>query len=117
MKQIILACLASAAIAGCTMSDTLTEKAEVAQTDMAYAVIVPVLMQTELPGGVSIPRGVAEPLARCITENATVSELASLAAASVTGPTADTNYIVSNILNRASTTTCATAALSGGASA
>lgn len=117
MNKFILTCVTAAVLAGCTMSDTLSEKAEVAQSDLAYAVIVPVLMTTELPGGVTIPQAVAEPLARCITNNATGSELASLAAASVTGPTADTNVIVSNILNRASTTTCATDALSGGASA
>ena len=50
-------------------------------------------------------------------ENSTDVELTALAAAAVTGPTADTNYMVSNILSRSSTTACASRALTGGAGA
>ena len=117
MKTIAIFALTALGLSGCTLTNTLSERADTAQADMAYAAIVPVLMQLELPNGMTVPAAVAEPMAKCITENATVSELSSLAAASVTGATAETTYIVSNILNRASTTTCATNALSGGASA
>ncbi len=101
------------AVAGCTMTDTLTETTVDAKRDMAKAVIVPIVTQTELPGGATLSHDIAVLMTDCIVDNATDAELDALAGAAVTGATADTSYMVSNILSRSSTTTCATGALTG----
>lgn len=67
--------------------------------DAAKTAVRPVLQQ-RLPG---VP---VEPATDCIIDNATASEILSLAADAVTGPTANTVQIVSNILVRPDTITC-----------
>ena len=81
-------------VAGCTpqLQDELAR-------DAAKSAIRPVL-QERLPG---VP---VEPATDCVIENATASEILTLAADAVTGPTASTVEIVSNILVRPDTLTC-----------
>ena len=67
--------------------------------DAARTAIRPVLEQN-FPG---IP---LEPATDCIIDNATSGELLSLAADAVTGPTANTVEIVSDIVSRPKTLTC-----------
>ena len=89
-----LALLASLATAACTpqMQDELAR-------DAAKNAVRPVL-QERLPG---IP---VEPATDCVIDNATAGEILSLAADAVTGPTANTVEIVSDILSRPETLTC-----------
>lgn len=65
----------------------------------AKSAIRPVLAQ-RLPG---VP---AEPAADCVIDNASSNELLSLAADSVTGPTANTVQIVTTIVSRPGTIQC-----------
>jgi ABC-type glycerol-3-phosphate transport system substrate-binding protein len=116
MKRIIALGTIVAALAACT-TDNMAEMTAEAKSDAARAVVVPIVMNTELPGGHTIPESIATAMTTCIIENSTDVELTALAAAAVTGPTADTNYMVSNILSRSSTTACASRALTGGAGA
>lgn len=116
MKRIIALGTIVAALAACT-TDNMAEMTAEAKSDAARAVVVPIVMNTELPGGHTIPESIAMAMTTCIIENSTDVELTALAAAAVTGPTADTNYMVSNILSRSSTTACASRALTGGAGA
>lgn len=67
--------------------------------DAAKNAVRPVL-QERLPG---VP---VEPGTDCVIDNATASEILSLAADAVTGPTANTVEIVSDILARPETLTC-----------
>lgn len=81
-------------LAGCTpgFQDELAR-------DAAKNAVRPVL-QDRLPG---VP---VEPATDCVIDNATASEILTLAADAVTGPTASTVEIVSNILVRPDTLTC-----------
>ena len=81
-------------VAACTpaMQDDLTR-------DAARTAVRPVLEQ-RFPG---VP---LEPATDCIIDNATSRELLSLAADAVTGPTANTAEIVSDILSRPATLQC-----------
>ncbi len=112
MKKLAALSLALLAAAGCDMRQ-IEEAAGNATVQSAEAVVVPIVMQTTLPTGQTIPSTIATAVAGCIVTSASDTELAALAGAAVTGPTADTRYIVSNILNRPETTGCAAAALSG----
>ena len=67
--------------------------------DAARNAVRPVI-QERLPG---VP---VEPATDCIIDNATAGEILSLAADAVTGPTANTVEIVSDILARRETLTC-----------
>jgi len=67
--------------------------------DAAKRVVRPIL-QERLPG---VP---VEPATDCIIDNATSGELLSLAADAVTGPTANTVEIVSDIATRPETIRC-----------
>ena len=67
--------------------------------DVAKNAVRPVL-QDRLPG---VP---VEPATDCVIDNATANEILSLAADGVTGPTANTVEIVSDILRRPDTLTC-----------
>lgn len=67
--------------------------------DAARTAIRPVLAQ-KFPG---IP---LEPASDCIIDNATSGELLSLASDAITGPTANTVEIVSDIVSRPKTLTC-----------
>ncbi|MEO0918103.1 MAG: hypothetical protein AAFY31_14125, partial [Pseudomonadota bacterium] len=82
------------ALAGCTAAqqDELTR-------DAAKRAVRPVL-QERLPG---VP---VEPATDCIIDNATSGELLSLAADAITGPTANTVEIVSDIATRPETIQC-----------
>lgn len=112
MKRFIALGTLIAAVAGCT-TGTMEEMSIEAQEDAAKAVVIPIVMNTELPGGHTVPSSIATAMADCIIDHATGVELGALAAASVTGPTADTSYMVSNILSRPETTGCASRALTG----
>ena len=92
MKQAIV--LFAMLVAACTpaMQDDLTR-------DAARTAVRPVLEQ-RFPG---VP---LEPATDCIIDNATSRELLSLAADAVTGPTANTAEIVSDILSRPATLQC-----------
>lgn len=82
------------ALAACTpaMQDDLTR-------DAARTAVRPVL-ERNFPG---VPLDVATD---CIIDNATSRELLSLAADAVTGPTANTAEIVSDVLSRPATLQC-----------
>ena len=67
--------------------------------DAAKQAVRPVI-QERLPG---VP---AEAATDCVIDNATASEILSLAADAVTGPTANTVEIVSDVLSRPETLTC-----------
>ncbi len=67
--------------------------------DAAKSAVRPVL-QERLPG---VP---IEPATDCVIDNATSGEILTLAADAVTGPTASTVEIVSEILVRPDTLTC-----------
>ncbi len=67
--------------------------------DAAKQAVRPVI-QDRLPG---VP---AEAATDCVIDNATAGEILSLAADAVTGPTANTVEIVSDILSRRETLTC-----------
>ncbi|MCG6884482.1 MAG: hypothetical protein LJE62_12080 [Silicimonas sp.] len=81
-------------LAACTpmQQDNLTR-------DAAKSVVRPVLRE-KLPG---IP---VEPATDCIIDNASSGELLSLAADAVTGPTANTVEIVTDIASRPDTIRC-----------
>ncbi|QMU58262.1 MAG: hypothetical protein GKR98_08685 [Boseongicola sp.] len=89
-----LALITAMAIAACTpqQQDALAQ-------DAAKQAVRPVL-EERFPG---VP---LEPATDCVIENATASEILSLAADAVTGPTASTVEIVANILARPDTLTC-----------
>ncbi len=82
------------ALAACTPAaqDTLAR-------DAARQAIRPVLAE-QFPG---VP---LEPATDCIIDNATSAEILALAADAVTGPTASTVEIVTNIITRPDTITC-----------
>lgn len=82
------------ALAACTpaQQDELTR-------DAARTAIRPVL-QEQFPG---IP---VEPASDCVIDNASSGELLSLAADAVTGPTANTVEIVTDIVSRPATIRC-----------
>lgn len=82
------------ALAGCS-SEFQDELAR----DAAKSAVRPVL-QDRLPG---VP---VEPATDCVIDNASSSEILSLAADAVTGPTASTVEIVSDILVRPDTLSC-----------
>ncbi len=67
--------------------------------DAAKNAVRPVLQQ-RLPG---VP---VEPATDCVIDNATGNEILALAADAVTGPTANTVEIVTDILSRPETLTC-----------
>ncbi|MEQ9015951.1 MAG: hypothetical protein RLO38_16475 [Roseovarius confluentis] len=81
-------------LAACTpqMQDELTR-------DAARTAVRPVLEQ-RFPG---VP---LEPASDCVIDNATSPELLSLASDAVTGPTANTAEIVSDIVSRPATIEC-----------
>lgn len=67
--------------------------------DAARQAVRPVLAE-QLPG---VP---LEPATDCIIDNATSSEIFALAADALTGPTASTVQIVTDIISRPNTITC-----------
>jgi len=81
-------------VAACTpaQQDTLARNA-------ARQAIRPVLAE-QFPG---VP---LEPATDCIIDNATAAEILALAADAVTGPTASTVQMVTNIISRPDTITC-----------
>ena len=89
-----LLAVAALALAACTpqMQDEIAR-------DAAKNAVRPVL-QERLPG---VP---VEPASDCVIDNATANEILALAADAVTGPTANTVEIVSDILARPETLTC-----------
>ena len=90
----LFALAAALLIAACTPQ----QQDELAR-DAAKNAVRPVI-QERLPG---VP---AEPATDCVIDNATASEILSLAADAVTGPTASTVEIVTRILSRPETLTC-----------
>lgn len=94
MKRICPAILLIALTAACTpeAQDELTR-------DAARTAVRPVL-EKRFPG---VP---LEPATDCIIDNATSRELLSLAADAVTGPTANTVEVVSDIASRPDTIRC-----------
>ena len=94
IKAKLLAALALFAAVACSpaQQDALAR-------DAAKNAVRPVL-EERLPG---IP---VEPATNCVIDNATAKEILSLAADAVTGPTANTVEIVSDILARPETLTC-----------
>ena len=92
--RIVFAMTAALLIAACTPG----QQDELAR-DAAKSAVRPVI-QERLPG---VP---VEPATDCIIDNATAGEILSLAADAVTGPTANTVEIVSDILARRETLTC-----------
>ena len=94
MRRLFLASLAFAALSACT-----PEQQDELARDAARNAVRPVL-EDRLPG---VP---VEPATDCIIDNATAGEILSLAADAVTGPTANTVEIVSDIIARPDTLTC-----------
>jgi hypothetical protein len=94
LRGLSLAVLCAATLTACTPADQdrLTR-------DAARAAITPVLID-RFPG---VP---VAPAVDCIIDNATSRELLSLAADSLTGPTANTVELVTNIVSRPDTLTC-----------
>lgn len=94
MRELICLSLAFACLTACTQAqqDELTR-------DAAKRAVRPVL-EERLPG---VP---VEPATDCIIDNASSGELLSLAADAVTGPTANTVEIVSDIATRPETIRC-----------
>lgn len=94
LKGVGLAALCAATLAACTPADQdrLTR-------DAARAAITPVLVE-RFPG---MP---VQPAVDCIVDNANSRELLSLAADSLTGPTANTAELVTNIVSRPDTLNC-----------
>lgn len=90
----VLALVCTILVAACTPQ----QQDELAR-DAAKNAVRPVIQQ-RLPG---VP---VEPATDCIIDNATAGEILSLAADAVTGPTANTVEIVSDILSRPETLTC-----------
>ena len=114
MRKFVILTVALGGLAACDMTpmqgaveDTIDTNAR----EMAKAVVIPIVMETEISPGVKIPAPIAEGLTACLIDQASAQELARLAGAAVTGPTADTSYLVSDILNRPETTACAAKAL------
>ena len=93
VRGLILSVLV-AVLAGCG-----TQLQDELARDAAKNAVRPVL-QDRLPG---VP---VEPATDCVIDNATASEILSLAADAVTGPNANTVEIVSDILVRPDTLTC-----------
>jgi hypothetical protein len=94
IRGLSVAVLCAATLAACTPADQdrLTR-------DAASAAITPVLVQ-RFPG---VP---VAPAVDCIIDNANSRELLSLAADSITGPTANTVELVTNIVSRPDTLNC-----------
>jgi hypothetical protein len=102
------------ALAACDMSPlggAVQETMNVNAREAAKAVVIPIVMQTEIAPGVTIPEPLAVGLTSCVIDSASAEELARLAGAAVTGTNADTTFLVSDILKRPETTTCATQVL------
>ena len=89
-----LAILASIALTACTAA----QQDDLAR-DAAKRQVRPILAE-RLPG---IP---LEPATDCVIDNASAQEILSLAADSVTGPTASTVEIVTRIISRPETIQC-----------
>lgn len=94
IRQALLVFFALPALFACT-----TEQQDELTRDAAKRVVRPVLAE-RLPG---VP---VEPATDCIIDNATSGEILSLAADAVTGPTANTVEIVSDIASRPETIRC-----------
>jgi len=94
IRSLLLTAAGTIALTGCTVDqqDDLTRRA-------AKNAVRPVLAQ-KLPG---VP---VEPATDCIIDNANSKQLLSLTADAVTGPTASTVQIVTNILSQPATLTC-----------
>ena len=94
LRGLSVAVLCAATLAACTPADQdrLTR-------DAARAAITPVLVD-RFPG---VP---VAPAVDCIVDNANSRELLSLAAYSITGPTANTVELVTNIVSRPDTLNC-----------
>ncbi len=90
MKRLLLIL----ALAACT-----PEAQDELARDAAKTAVRPVL-EEQFPG---VP---LEPATDCVIDNARANEILALAADAVTGPTASTIEIVSNILSRPGTLTC-----------
>ncbi len=110
MKRTVSALFGLVGLAACVAP----EVPSLDPTVSARAVIIPIMLQTELPGIGAIPEPIAVKMADCIVDHATDTELNSLALAAVTGPNADTTYMVGNILKRPETTSCVSRALTAG---
>jgi hypothetical protein len=87
------------AFAALVLSACTAEQQDEIARDAAKNAVRPVL-EERLPG---VP---VEPATDCVIDNATAKEILSLAADAVTGPTANTVEIVSDILVRQGTLTC-----------
>lgn len=94
MRAITLLCFVVVFIAGCT-----SEAADTVARSSAKAAVRPVL-QERFPG---VP---LEPSVDCIIDNASASEILTLAADGVTGPTASTSELVLRIASRPDTLVC-----------
>jgi len=113
MRKFVILTVALGGLAACDMTPmqgAVEETIDTNAREMAKAVVIPIVMETKV-AGVNITAPVAEGLTACVIDQASAQELARLAGAAVTGPTADTSYLVSDILNRPETTSCAITAL------
>lgn len=79
--------------------------------DAARSVMVPVLMQTPLPGGGAMPAEMATAISECVLQHGSTDEIAMLAEAATTGPDVMTQLLIGQILQRPETTLCASNAL------
>ncbi len=94
MRGAGLVVLVTALLVACTPADQ-----DRMARDAARAAVTPVLVQ-RFPG---VP---VQPAVDCIIDNANSRELLSLAADSLTGPTANTTELVTNIVSRPDTLNC-----------
>ena len=92
--RLVGGCLAALVLTACTV-----EQQDALTRDAARNAVRPVL-ERNFPG---VP---LEPATDCVIENASSRELLALAADAVTGPTASTVEITTNILKRPATLQC-----------
>jgi len=79
--------------------------------DAVRSVMLPVLMQTPMPGGGVMPEALATAISECVLQNGSAQEISTLANAATTGPDVMTQLLIGQILQRPETTQCASAAL------
>ena len=79
--------------------------------DAARSVMIPLLMQTPMPGGGVMPASLASAISECILEFGTKQEIKTLSDAATNGPDVMTQVLIGQILQRPETTQCASAAL------
>ena len=108
MTRFAFAAVLLASVAACT-STQAPRTVETNPATEATVTVAAVVANTDVQG-TKLPAGVQAAMTDCIVTHATGAEIAALAAAK-NDPTEDTNALVSQILAREETTTCAASKL------